>query len=67
MKIENRKLDFSEKAKPKIGSLEKASHKPGGGDVKIDQNSINFKGNVWFGEKRVNSWCPHVIRLGNGC
>lgn len=44
VKIENRKLEFKEKAKPRIGSLDKAAHTPGGGNVKIEQNKLHFKG-----------------------
>jgi len=44
VKVESHKLDFKDKAKPKIGSLEKASYTPGGGNVKIEQNRLQFKG-----------------------
>lgn len=44
MHIESHKLEFKEKAKPKIGSLEKSTHAPGGGNVKIEQNKLHFKG-----------------------
>lgn len=46
MKVESHKLDFKEKAKPKIGSLEKASHSPGGGNVKIETAKLTFKGKL---------------------
>lgn len=34
-KIESIKLDFKDKAKPKIGSKDNIKHQPGGGDVKV--------------------------------
>lgn len=34
-KIESVKLDFKDKAKPKIGSLDNTTHKPGGGNIKV--------------------------------
>ncbi|KAJ8917987.1 hypothetical protein NQ315_011440 [Exocentrus adspersus] len=35
-KIESVKLDFKEKAKPKVGSKDNIKHQPGGGDVKSE-------------------------------
>ena len=40
MKIEQRKLNWS--ASSKVGSLEKASHKPGGGQVKIENRKLDW-------------------------
>lgn len=37
-KIETVKLDFKDKAKPKIGSKDNIKHTPGGGAVKVMQN-----------------------------
>lgn len=34
-KIETVKLDFKDKAKPKVGSKDNAKHVPGGGSVKV--------------------------------
>lgn len=34
-KIETKKLDFKDKAKPKVGSKDNMKHVPGGGDVKV--------------------------------
>lgn len=34
-KIETVKLDFKDKAKPKVGSKENAKHIPGGGSIKV--------------------------------
>lgn len=44
MKIEQYTVDFKERAKARIGSLDKATHTPGGGNVKIEQNKVDFKG-----------------------
>lgn len=33
--MENRKLEFKEKAQSKIGSMDNMKHKPGGGEKKI--------------------------------
>ncbi|WAR05414.1 TAU-like protein, partial [Mya arenaria] len=33
--IETQKLEFKESAKPKVGSMDKVKHKPGGGDVRV--------------------------------
>ena len=35
--VESRKLDFKDKAAPKVGSLDQASHKPGGGAKKVNK------------------------------
>lgn len=35
MRIESVKLDFKDKAIPKVGSLDNASHTPGGGNVMV--------------------------------
>lgn len=37
-KIESVKLDFKEKAKPKVASTVNITHKPGGGAVKVTLN-----------------------------
>ena len=36
-------LYYAEKAQPKIGSLAKVNHTPGGGDVKIENRKLEFK------------------------
>lgn len=43
MRIENVKLDFKEKAHAKVGSLENASHTPGGGNIMIESHKLNFR------------------------
>lgn len=43
MKIESVKLDFKEKAHAKVGSLDNAHHVPGGGNIKIDCQKLNFR------------------------
>lgn len=35
IRIENVKLDFKDKAQPKVGSLDNASHTPGGGNITV--------------------------------
>ena len=35
MKIFEQKLDFSERAASKVGSLDNSTHKPGGGQKKV--------------------------------
>jgi len=34
-KIESLKMDFKDKAKPKVGSKDNVKHQPGGGDIKV--------------------------------
>lgn len=41
-KIETVKLDFKDKAKPKVGSKENAKHVPGGGSVKVKDSFIKY-------------------------
>jgi len=54
----------------KIGSLENATHKPGGGDIKIESRKLDWKTtsrtsnlNEGYtpkgGDKKVN-WCIHI-------
>lgn len=42
-KIESVKLDFKEKAKPKVGSKDNVKHVPGGGAVKVSFSSKSWK------------------------
>lgn len=41
MQIQQVKLTWN--AKPKVGSLDNATHKPGGGDKKIETVKLDFK------------------------
>lgn len=41
--ISTEKLDFKAKAASKVGSLDNAKHKPGGGNVAIKSEKLNFK------------------------
>ncbi|KTF81350.1 hypothetical protein cypCar_00049644, partial [Cyprinus carpio] len=34
VKIESRKVNFKDKAQPKVGSMDNVNHEPGGGNVK---------------------------------
>ncbi|GBO26749.1 hypothetical protein AVEN_207003-1, partial [Araneus ventricosus] len=43
MEVTTEKLDFKAKAAPKIGSLDNAKHKPGGGNVAIKTEKLHFK------------------------
>lgn len=43
LQIESHKVDFKEKAAPKIGSLDNADHKPGGGNVEILDEKLEFR------------------------
>ncbi|XP_026545452.1 microtubule-associated protein 4-like [Notechis scutatus] len=43
VQIQNKKIDFS-KVSSKCGSKTNIKHKPGGGDVKIEHQKLNFKG-----------------------
>jgi microtubule-associated protein tau len=42
-KIFSQKLDFKDKAKPKVGSTEKLHHTPGGGDKPVYTQKLEFK------------------------
>ncbi|UYV69683.1 MAPT [Cordylochernes scorpioides] len=42
-KIFSQKLSFKERAKSKIGSLDNADHRPGGGNVKIPDYKLDFR------------------------
>lgn len=35
VKIESRKVNFKDKAQPKVGSMDNVNHEPGGGNVKV--------------------------------
>ncbi|XP_071157234.1 microtubule-associated protein 2-like isoform X3 [Mytilus edulis] len=41
--IENKKLDFKDKAQSKVGSKDHMNHKAGGGDKKIESQKLSFK------------------------
>ncbi|KAJ8252760.1 hypothetical protein GJAV_G00205260 [Gymnothorax javanicus] len=43
VRIESVRLEFKEKAQPKIGSLENAHHAPGGGNVQIESHKLAFR------------------------
>lgn len=34
---------ITDKAQAKVGSLDKVTHSPGGGDIKIESHKLNFK------------------------
>lgn len=40
VQIHDEKLNYRQKAQSKVGSLEKASHKPAGGDVKVRPSDL---------------------------
>uniref|UniRef100_UPI00358E514C microtubule-associated protein tau-like n=1 Tax=Myxine glutinosa TaxID=7769 RepID=UPI00358E514C len=41
--VVSHKVNYKDKAKSKVGSLENTSHTPGGGNVKIESQKLNFR------------------------
>lgn len=42
VRIENVKLDFKDKAHAKVGSLDNASHTPGGGNIMVKRSTYSI-------------------------
>lgn len=56
------KLDFKDKAKPKVGSKDNAKHVPGGGTVKVREKKHKYKQ-----KQIINKICPifECVMLSN--
>ncbi len=62
VKIIHTKLEFKQKASPKVGSLENLNHTPKGGDKKIFDTKLNFKGKA---SPKVKSLTQHTPKGGD--